>query len=114
VFIIFLKSIFIFLLICTFIFLFVDYRKLTKNFKKYLSSIKALIGLIKKDSKKIDINLLQGKLDDITQNGLNLLIKIISISFPFIISLFLYRLIGLNLSLSIAISSLQYFILLFK
>ena len=53
-------------------------------------------------------------LDDITKNGLSLMINFISISFPFIISLFLNRLIGLNLSLSIAISSLQYFILLFK
>lgn len=112
--IIFLKSIFIFLLICTFIFLFVDYRKFTKLFKKYLSSIKALIKLIKKDSEKIDINLLQEKLDDITKNGLSLMINFISISFPFIISLFLNRLIGLNLSLSIAISSLPYFIFLFK
>ena len=113
-FIIFLKSIFIFFSISTFIFLFVDYRKITKNFKKYLSSIKALIGLIKKDSKKIDINLFKEKLDDITKNGLNLIINIISISFPFIISLFLYRLIGLNLSLSIAISSLPYFVFLFQ
>ena len=86
---IFLNSLLIFVLICTYTFYFADYRNFTKVLKKYLLSLTEIINLIK-SSKKIDINLLKEKLDNITKNGLNLIIQIISISLPFIFSLFLY------------------------
>ena len=113
--IVILKSILIFLLISTYIFYLVDLRKFNKILKKYLLSTQNLLNFLK-DNKKIEVNLLKEKLDDITKNGSFLIISFFRISLPFIISLFAYRFIGLNFSMKflIAISSLPYFILLLK